>query len=110
MKMRQVYESIRASYEQSQESIKSLTFENRSLVQKFDSERLRLEKLHLQEISRLHKAVKTMKKKAISFCDRPKMNSDPSQNTLGQSKESLATVVSESEGMTTITASQPQIY
>lgn len=55
---------MRASYEQAQENIKSLSEENHFLAKTFDDERLRLEKMHLQEVSRLHKAVKTMKKKA----------------------------------------------
>jgi len=41
-----------------------LTAENRHLSATFDSERLRLEKMHLAEVSRLHKAVKTMHKRA----------------------------------------------
>ena len=58
---------MRVSYEQGQEDIRSLSDENRDLLQKFDLERLRLEKLHFGEIARLHKAVKSMKKKAISI-------------------------------------------
>ena len=66
-KLGQVCDTMRASYEQAQENIRSLTYENRHLLQKFDRERLRLEKLHFEIITRLHRAVKSMKKKAISF-------------------------------------------
>ena len=65
LKLSHVCESMRGSYEQAQENIRSLSSENRDLLQKFDLERLRLEKLHFGEIARLHRAVKSMKKKAI---------------------------------------------
>ena len=67
--------------------------------QEFGSERLRLEKVHLEEIARLHKAVKNMKKKAISF-EVPNKVVDSNAR---QSKRSLDTVLSESEdALTTI--------
>jgi hypothetical protein len=67
VKLNEVCESMRASYEQAQENIKCVTTENRHLAQTFEAERFRLEKMHLKEVARLHKAVKGMDKKAIQF-------------------------------------------
>ena len=41
---------MKASYDQAQENIKNLADENRQIVQAFDTERLKLEKLHLKEV------------------------------------------------------------
>ena len=62
--MTQACATMQNSYEQAQENIKGLVEENRNLVSSFDDERLRLEKMHLEEVQRLHKAVKVIKKRA----------------------------------------------
>lgn len=66
-KANDVCEQIRASYLQAQDHIKTLAFENKQMAQDFDTQRLELEKRHLEEIARLHTAVKSMKQQAISF-------------------------------------------
>lgn len=57
-KLAEVCESMRASYEQAQDNMKTMQDENRQLVHTFDDERLKLEKKQLDEVARLHKAVK----------------------------------------------------
>ena len=103
-KLNEVCVQMRASYEQAQENIKSLSEENHFLAKTFDDERLRLEKMHLQEVSRLHKAVKTMKKKATQF----DIQRQESQSTIGQTKSNnfnlgyFETMGTDSDALTTI--------
>ena len=108
-KANDVCEQIRASYLQAQEHIKTLAFENKQMAQEFDTQRLELEKRHLEEIARLHTAVKNMKQQAISF-DRHR-NSEIHQTIENQiSKSSMTkstievvdTEETRTEAMTTI--------
>ena len=62
--LEEVCGQLRESYVQLQDNNRALVEENRHLVGAFEEERLRLEKSHLSEVARLHKAVKSMTKKA----------------------------------------------
>lgn len=42
---------------EAQQDLHGLSDENRHIITAFENERLRLEKMHLEEVSRLHKAV-----------------------------------------------------
>ena len=57
-KLEEMCEGMKVSCEQAEHQINELSEENRRIITAFESERLKLEKMHLEEVSRLHKAVK----------------------------------------------------